>query len=73
MEERFKRAWRTGNCPTIKKIYKVIENKSFLKPYDQYKYALPLSVTLIRLFIYALEGASATKCSDITEHARLAL
>jgi hypothetical protein len=54
VEQRFKRAWGQGNSPTIKKIFKVIENKSFLMPYDRY-------------------NASATKCSDIMEHARLAL
>jgi len=38
VERRFKRAWKNGGvCPSIKKIYKIIENKSFLLPYDQYK------------------------------------
>jgi len=37
VEQRFKRAWGTGSFPTIKKIFKVIEDKSFLMPYDRYK------------------------------------
>ncbi|KAF8802256.1 hypothetical protein BYT27DRAFT_7197349 [Phlegmacium glaucopus] len=39
VEKRFKRAWNSGSgpCPPIKKIYKIIENKSFLVPYDRYK------------------------------------
>ncbi|KAF8797736.1 hypothetical protein BYT27DRAFT_7228876 [Phlegmacium glaucopus] len=37
VEQKFKSAWQSGTAPTIKKIYKVIENKSFLVPYDQYK------------------------------------
>ncbi|KAF8802255.1 hypothetical protein BYT27DRAFT_7197347 [Phlegmacium glaucopus] len=39
VEKRFKRAWNGGGgpCPPIKKIYKIIENKSFLASYDRYK------------------------------------
>jgi len=38
VEKRFKRAWKGSTpCPPIKKIYKIIENKSFLIPYDRYK------------------------------------
>lgn len=44
VEQRLKRAWQTGTPPTIKKIYKVIENKSFLMPYDQYKYGAPFII-----------------------------
>jgi hypothetical protein len=39
VERRFKRAWKGSDvCPSIKKVYKIIENKSFLLPYDQYKF-----------------------------------
>ena len=40
VEKRFKHAWKgsSTSCPPIKKIYKIIENKSFLLPYDQYKF-----------------------------------
>jgi hypothetical protein len=39
VEQRFKRAWKgNGVCPPIKRIYKIIENKSFLLSYDQYKF-----------------------------------
>jgi len=38
VEQRFRRAWKSSDvCPSIKKVYKIIENKSFLQPYDQYK------------------------------------
>ncbi|KAF8154070.1 hypothetical protein B0H34DRAFT_75619 [Crassisporium funariophilum] len=39
VENKFKNAWKGGiaTLPAIKKIYKVIENKSFLVPYDKYK------------------------------------
>jgi len=38
VERRFMRAWKgVGACPSIKKVFKIIENKSFLQPYDQYK------------------------------------
>jgi hypothetical protein len=74
VEQKFKKAWQTGHCPTIKKIYKVIENKSFLMPYDRYKYDTPFTIdyhTII--YMFPVGSAWATKCSDIMEHARLAL
>jgi hypothetical protein len=39
VENKFKTAWKyPGNpCPPIKKIYKIIEGKNFLQPYDRYK------------------------------------
>ncbi|PPQ75888.1 hypothetical protein CVT26_000153 [Gymnopilus dilepis] len=39
VENKFKGAWKfLGNpCPPIKKIYKIIESRDFLLPYDQYK------------------------------------
>lgn len=39
VERKFKTAWQvnTTQCPPIKKIFKIIENKSFLLPYDSYK------------------------------------
>jgi len=37
VEQRFKRAWKAGSVPSIKNIYKIIENESFLLPYDRYK------------------------------------
>ena len=37
--QRFKRAWKGNDvCPSIKKVYKIIENKSFLLPYDRYRF-----------------------------------
>lgn len=75
VEQKFKKAWQSGSCPTIKKIYKVIENKSFLMPYDKYKYGTSFTIDRQKI-LYALlcvESAWATKFSDIMEHARLAL
>ena len=41
VEQRFKRAWKGSDvCPPIKKIHKIIENKSFLLPYDRYKFVV---------------------------------
>jgi hypothetical protein len=39
VENKFKNAWKFPNLrkPTIKRIFKIIENKSFLQPYDKYK------------------------------------
>ncbi|PPQ63449.1 hypothetical protein CVT24_004981 [Panaeolus cyanescens] len=39
VEKKFKDGWKVTNppCPPIKKIFKIIENKKFLQPYDQYK------------------------------------
>jgi hypothetical protein len=39
VEQKFKSAWKvpTTQCPPIKKIFKIIENRSFLLPYDRYK------------------------------------
>ncbi|KAF5314278.1 hypothetical protein D9619_011841 [Psilocybe cf. subviscida] len=41
VEKKFLSAWKYPGTaiPTIKKIYKIIENKSFLQPYDAYKKA----------------------------------
>ncbi|KAF8154071.1 hypothetical protein B0H34DRAFT_720173 [Crassisporium funariophilum] len=39
VEKKFRTAWKvnTTPCPRIRKIFKIIENKSFLMPYDRYK------------------------------------
>ena len=39
VEKKFQKAWHnvTGPLPTIKKVFKVIENDEFLKPYAIYK------------------------------------
>ncbi|KAF9054279.1 hypothetical protein BJ165DRAFT_1338246, partial [Panaeolus papilionaceus] len=39
VEKKFKDAWKVTSppCPPIKKIFKIIENKAFLQPYDRYK------------------------------------
>ncbi|KAF8901076.1 hypothetical protein CPB84DRAFT_1778420 [Gymnopilus junonius] len=39
VENKFKTAWKYPGtpCPPIKKIYKIIEGKNFLQPYDRYK------------------------------------
>ena len=38
-EQKFQKAWHNsaGPLPPIKKIYKIIENDAFLKPYAAYK------------------------------------
>jgi hypothetical protein len=38
-EQKFQKAWHqsAGPVPPIKKIYKIIENDGFLKPYAAYK------------------------------------
>lgn len=40
VDQKFKSAWKvpTTQCPPIKKIFKIIENGSFLLPYDRYKF-----------------------------------
>ncbi|KAF8966937.1 hypothetical protein BDZ97DRAFT_1657074, partial [Flammula alnicola] len=42
VQNKFKSAWKYPGTPipTIKNIYKIIENKSFLQPYDRYKYVV---------------------------------
>ncbi|KDR78415.1 hypothetical protein GALMADRAFT_245586 [Galerina marginata CBS 339.88] len=39
VEKKFQSAWKYPGhaCPKIKKIYKIIESKTFLQPYDRYK------------------------------------
>jgi len=37
VQKKYDDAWKYGTKPTIKKIYKVIESKTFLLPYDKYK------------------------------------
>ena len=37
VQKKFDDAWKYGTKPTIKKIYKIIEGKTFLLPYDKYK------------------------------------
>jgi hypothetical protein len=35
---KFQSAWRAGGtCPVVKKVYKVVESKTFLQPYDAYR------------------------------------
>ena len=48
VEQKFKSAWKvpTTQCPPIKKIFKIIENGSFLLPYDRYKYVIYLMSSL---------------------------
>jgi len=37
VEKKFKKSWQSGQaCPSIKKVYKVVENSNFLIPYDEY-------------------------------------
>ena len=41
VENKFKSSWTAGASnplPTISKIFKIIENDEFLKPYDQYRF-----------------------------------
>ncbi|KAH6904530.1 hypothetical protein BKA70DRAFT_1297048 [Coprinopsis sp. MPI-PUGE-AT-0042] len=39
VETKFKTAWRSTSsvCPEIKKVFKIIENNEFLKPYNAYR------------------------------------
>ncbi|KAJ2921126.1 hypothetical protein H1R20_g15967, partial [Candolleomyces eurysporus] len=37
VENKFKGGWKVGTPPAITKIFKVIENDAFLKPYDAYR------------------------------------
>jgi len=39
VSKKFDAAWKAGptSKPVIKKIFKIIESKAFLQPYDQYK------------------------------------
>ena len=37
MQKKYDDAWKYGTKPTIKAIYKIIESKTFLMPYDKYK------------------------------------
>ncbi|KAJ2913104.1 hypothetical protein MD484_g7310, partial [Candolleomyces efflorescens] len=37
VENKFKSGWVTGTPVTITKIFKVVENDTFLKPYDAYR------------------------------------
>ncbi|KAF9526066.1 hypothetical protein CPB83DRAFT_770963 [Crepidotus variabilis] len=38
VQKKFDSAWKYGTKPQIKKIYKIIESRNFLMPYDKYKY-----------------------------------
>ncbi|PPR03282.1 hypothetical protein CVT26_008116 [Gymnopilus dilepis] len=50
VENKFKNAWKfPGNpCPPIKKIYKIIESRDFLRPYDRYKRVLSVGNEVFR-------------------------
>ncbi|KAF8154072.1 hypothetical protein B0H34DRAFT_720180 [Crassisporium funariophilum] len=50
VEKKFKTAWKvtTTPCPPIKKIFKIIESKSFLQPYDKYKKTVGRSTEVFR-------------------------
>jgi hypothetical protein len=48
VQQKFDSAWKYGTKPTIKKIYKIIENKNFLQPYDQYKRKIGRSTEVFR-------------------------
>jgi hypothetical protein len=37
VQKKYDDAWKYGTKPIIKRIYKIIEGKSFLLPYDKYK------------------------------------
>ena len=38
VEQKFKRAWKGSGVPSIKKVYKIFENKSFLPQFDSYRF-----------------------------------
>jgi hypothetical protein len=46
VEDKFKKGWKTGTAPTIKKVYKVIESKAFLSAYNAYLLVAFLSLKL---------------------------
>lgn len=68
MEQKFKTAWQinTTQCPPIKKIFKIIENKSFLLPYDRYKFVYDL-LRFVRSPNVRLEKVLVMKFSAIME------
>ncbi|KAJ3505088.1 hypothetical protein NLJ89_g7600 [Agrocybe chaxingu] len=37
VESKFKSGWKVNTPPAIRNVYKIIENKNFLQPYDRYK------------------------------------
>jgi len=38
VETKFQQSWKNGQpCPSVKKVYKVVEDSNFLVPYDKYK------------------------------------
>jgi hypothetical protein len=38
VETKFQNAWgASGPCPKVKNVYKVVESKAFLQPYDVYR------------------------------------
>lgn len=41
VEKKFKAGWKAGSsvCPEIKKVFKIIENNDFLRPYNNYRRA----------------------------------
>ena len=40
VESKFKKAWKSGSsvCPEVKRVFKIIENNEFLRPYNAYRY-----------------------------------
>jgi len=50
VSKKFDAAWKAGptSKPVIKKIFKIIESKAFLQPYDQYKSAQILIYRIVR-------------------------
>ena len=47
VQKKLDSAWKYGTKPTIKKIYKIIESKHFLQPYDRYKFVISF-ITVFR-------------------------
>ena len=68
MQKKYDDAWKYGTKPIIKRIYKIIEGKSFLLPYDKYK-LVPLPYYYDPNLTIPFPGkrlVETQKCSDTT-------
>lgn len=69
VQKKFDSAWKYGTKPQIKKIYKIIESKNFLQPYDKYKFvATHLILFLIPNILFHAGKRSEMRRSGITAH-----
>lgn len=63
VDKKFQSAWKYPGTalPTIKSVYKIIENKSFLQPYDAYKLVTSFDTTTHFYLCDLLGKPTATK------------